>query len=146
MYKRLVFTMLLLAISISVSAEMRKGSVGAGGHKGFGFIMDNNGTATVTLIYDSPTADLDLIAAIVDENNNPIIIGLDASTQRNFAQIQFGLVSGNRVVFLVDSYKGASPFRLFVSSAGSETVITVGLTEVDQSMEDRISRKAKEVK
>ena len=146
MFKRTIFVCLLLALSISASADMKKGSVGSGGHKGYAFVTDNNGQATVTLIYDSPTADLDLVAAWIDSNGEPVIVGVDVSTMHNFAQIQFGLPANIQVILLVDSYRGASPFRVSIVSAGSESMIAVQAVEVEPVMLDRLAKKVKEIK
>lgn len=104
-------------------AELKKGSVGAGGVKRFTFISDHTGQAQLTLIFDNSGSDIDLAAGIVS-NGQASLIGTDVSSMKNYAHVECGVVAGLPVVVLVDSYKGASPFRLFVTTATDEGTYT----------------------
>jgi len=115
-----MFAILILFGSTSF-ANMKKGSVGAGGQKTFVFSTGQDGPCSVTVVYDSTTADLDTGIGSVDTGDT---LCLGISTQKNFDACTAGLPPGDFFI-VVSSFKGSSNFRTVVS-CGSEENIAAG--------------------
>jgi hypothetical protein len=116
----MMFVILILFGSTSF-ANMKKGSVGAGGQKNFVFSTGQDGPCSVTIIYDSTTADLDTGIGVADSGD---LVCLGISTQKNFDACTAGLPPGDYFI-AVSSFKGSSNFRTVVS-CGSEENIAAG--------------------
>jgi hypothetical protein len=138
---------LVLCMFVSMSeANMLKGSCPAGGHKSFGFIANTSGQVTITLIYDSKSADLDLIAGTSIQGET-VILGIAFGKEQNYERLEFSVAQGAVIAFLVDSYKGASPFRVYVSTGESETAFPVSAVEIkSDSVTERMLMEVKKIR
>jgi hypothetical protein len=115
----------VLGMMVSTSfANMKKSSVGDGKQKSYLFSTTQDGPCTVSIIYDSNTADLD--TGIGDASSGDALC-LGVSTQKNFDSCTTGLPPGD-FFLVVASYKGSSNFRTVVN-CGSQETITVGRQE-----------------
>jgi hypothetical protein len=130
---------IIIGLSTLAFADMVKGNVGGGGTKRYAFIASGSGQASITLIYDNKSSDLDLAAATSIQGQT-FILGMDVSSQKNFARLEFGIVSSMVVAFIVDSYRGGSPYHVFVSYSEGESVRPVSAVEIrsDMTTEDAI--------
>jgi hypothetical protein len=112
-----MFAVLILFGSTSF-ANMKKGSVGAGGQKTFVFSTGQDGPCSVTVIYDSTTADLDAGIGSVD-TGDALCFGI--STQKNFDACTAGLPPGDYFLGVL-SFKGSSNFRTVVDCGSQENI------------------------
>jgi hypothetical protein len=135
----LIFVALILFGS-TCFANMKKGSVGDGGQKTFVFSTSQDGPCSVTVIYDSNTADIDTGIGSVD-SGDAVCFGI--STQKNFDACTAGLPPGDYFIG-VSSFKGSSNFRTVVNcgsderiAAGREAAPGVTLREFDGNSKSR---------
>ena len=122
LHRSLFILVMLMLISTTSFANLRKGKIGSGASRQFSYRPDFNGTNLLTLIYDAAATDLDLI--IADSNGEIIAIGF---SPESFSEIlQVGLTNNDTFIVVVDSFEGpATPFRL-VATNGQQQVIGAG--------------------
>lgn len=103
-------------------ANMKKGRVASKGDKTFGFSTSADGPCTVSVIYDSVSADLDTAIGAADTGD---LLCLGVSTQLNFDSCTAGLPPGD-YAFVVSSFQGSSAFRAVVNCGSEEQISAAG--------------------
>jgi len=135
-----LLVLIVMFISGTSHANMKKGSIAAKATKFFAFTNTVDGPCVSSLIYDNTTADLDTGIIFPDTGD---LLCYGASSQKNFDSCTAGLPPNQYEVF-VNSYKGSSNFRLVVNCGGQETINAAGqrisgteLREVEPSSRTR---------
>ena len=115
-----VISALLILLGSPTFANMKKGSVGNGAQKTFVFSTTQDGPCSVTIIYDSNTADLDTGIGSA-ASGDTVCLGI--STQNNSDACTAGLPPGDYFIGVI-SFKGSSNFRTLVNCGSQETIVT----------------------
>jgi len=133
--KSVFLCLFLLLISIcTVDASMKKGNVASGKYKGYVFSTYENGPCTVDVIYDSASADID-VAMGVSSGSDAVVVCMGVSTQKNHDSCTTSLPGGT-VFFIVDSYRGSSPFRVVVDCASDESASNAGRSSSSETIQE----------
>jgi hypothetical protein len=138
------FVLVVMLVSGTSHANMKKGSIGAGATKTFAFTNFVDGPCTASLVFDNVTADLDTGIIFPDTGD---VLCFSVSSQKNFDSCAVGLPPNQYEVF-VSSFKGSSNFRLVVNCAEQETISAAGQkisgTELREVEPDARTRKLQE--
>jgi hypothetical protein len=134
--KVLGVTLILVLLAVSAHATtVIRGSVGGGGAKGYLFVPNGNGHVQITLMYDNVGSDLDLAVGFTDNNGDAVLVGSGTSTLKQFERCEAGVDPNIIYTVVVNSYRGASAFRLYVTTTSEELVgiasTPVPLQEID---------------
>lgn len=129
----------VLFVSLAISAHattLIKGSVPAGGSKAYVLVPNGNGHMQVTLMYDNAGSDLDLAAGFTDSNGDAVLVGTGTSVLKQFERCEAGVAPNITYTVVVNSFRGSSAFRLYVTTTSEELVGLAGtgsalLEEVD---------------
>jgi hypothetical protein len=137
----LVITLTLMSFGVSAHAELRKGNVPGNGTRRFAYTPNADGGSQITLIFDNPNSDLDIIVGTV-VNGDTLLVCQGISTLRQFERCEFGAEDSATYTILIDSFRGGSPFRLYVGTMSDETlrVATSGVRSEKLVEEDYLDR------
>lgn len=121
--KFLGVSLLLFSMALSAHATtVIRGSVGGGQSKNYAFQPNGIGHVQITLMYDNVSSDLDLAVGFIDNNGNSVLIGSGTSTLKNFERCEAGVDPSIQYYVVVNSYRGPSPYRLYVTTTSEDTV------------------------
>lgn len=140
----LICSVALLSLSVFADADVKRGTCPPNGRRSFSYIPNADGPSEVTMIYDSPNSDLDILVG-TDIEGDVILVCQGVSTLKQFERCVFGADDGRIYSIVVDSFRGGSPFRIYVGTNSNETV-TVGGTAtsavlVEEDSRNRIAEK-----
>ena len=117
--RSLLILVVLMLISSTSFANLKKGRIGSGGTKQFELTPPVDGVNLLTLIYDAAASDLDLAVGLDDGT----LIAASISPESFSEILQVGLVGTQSFIVVVDSFEGPeTAFRVVASSAGQETL------------------------
>jgi len=140
-FRRFIFmAAAMLLISSTSFANMKKGRVASEGIKYYAFTNASDGPCSVSMIYDSLSADLD-VGIGEPESGDLLCIGV--ASQKNYDACSAGLPPLDYIV-VVQSYKGASNFRVVVTCGDQQSLSAAGtkisgtsLREIEESSATR---------
>lgn len=137
MLLRILFcSVALLSLSVFADADVRRGNCPPNGRRSFSYIPNADGPSEVTMIFDSPNSDLDILVG-TEIQGDTVLVCQGVSTLKQFERCVFGADDALIYTIVVDSFRGGSPFRIYVGTNSNETVTTAGraasssLVEVD---------------
>lgn len=130
-HRSLLIVVVLMLISSTSYANLKKGKIGSGSTRQFEYIPPTNGVNLLSLIFDNASTDLDLAIGLEDGT----LVAVSISPDRFFETLQVGLVGNTRYIIMIESFEGpASAFRIVGNSAQQETIASAvhgdGLREV----------------
>ena len=130
--RSLLIVIVLMLISSTSFANLKKGKIGAGSTRQFEYIPPTDGVNLFSVIFDNAATDLDFSIELEDGT----FIAASISPDSFFETLQLGLIGNRRYRLIVDSFEGpGTAFRLVANSAQQEVISSAagqtGLREVE---------------
>jgi hypothetical protein len=129
--RSLFIFVLLMLISSTSFANLKKGKVATGATRQFEYIPPTDGVNLFSLIFDNVSTDLDFAIGLDGD-----LVGSSISPDSFFETLQLGLIGNRRYTLVIDSFEGpGTAFRLVANSAQQEVISSAvdqnGLREVE---------------
>lgn len=130
----LICSMALLSLSVFADADVKRGTCPPNGRRSFSYIPNADGPSEVTMIFDAPNSDLDILVGTEVEGDT-ILVCQGVSTLKQFERCVFGADDDAIYTIVVDSFRGGSPFRIYVGTNSNETVTIGGAATASRLVE-----------
>lgn len=125
MQKKILLVLAVCCLfAVFSEANVYKGSCPSGGAKAYTFTPDFTGTVLLTLIFESPSSDLDIRMAAPNSSGDLTYVAFSESELRQFESLQIGVLGGVKYTLYIFSSHGSSAYRLnfdgtFTTSSGT---------------------------
>ena len=135
--RSLMALVVLILISSTSFANLKKGRIGSGQTRQFELIPPVDGVNMLSLIFDATSTDLDLALGLEDGT----LIAASISPERFFETLHVGLIADRAFIVVVESFEGPeTAFRLVANSAGQETLNSARAGERETLREVELNR------
>lgn len=130
----LICSVTLLSLSVFAEADVKRGTCPPNGRRSFSYIPNADGPSEVTMIFDNANSDLDILVG-TDVEGDTVLVCQGVSTLRQFERCVFGADDAAIYTIVVDSFRGGSPFRIYVGTNSNETVTNAGTAATSRVVE-----------